>query len=85
MPPERASTTSAALAELSGELRKVARPGRAAAEKAYLKSDLELWGVMVPDVRRIAPGPSELLAIEDRQDRCDQQEHDLVDWPGDRQ
>jgi len=54
MPPQRASSTSAALAELSGELRKVARPGRAAAEKAYLKSDLELWGVMVPDVRRIA-------------------------------
>jgi 3-methyladenine DNA glycosylase AlkD len=45
-----------ALAELAGELRKVARPGRAAAEKAYLKSDLELWGVMVPDVRRVAAG-----------------------------
>jgi 3-methyladenine DNA glycosylase AlkD len=38
------------------ELRRVARPARAAAEKAYLKSDLELWGVMVPDVRRIAAG-----------------------------
>ena len=53
-PAKRAPSASAALAELSGELRKVARPGRAPAEKAYLKSDLELWGVMVPDVRRIA-------------------------------
>ena len=53
-PAKRAISGAAALAELAGELRKVARPGRAAAEKAYLKSDLELWGVMVPDVRRIA-------------------------------
>ncbi len=54
MPAKRAPGGSAALAELAVELRKVARPARAAAEKAYLKSDLELWGVMVPDVRRIA-------------------------------
>lgn len=54
MPATRAPSGASALAVLAGELRKVARPGRAAAEKAYLKSDLELWGVMVPDVRRIA-------------------------------
>jgi len=54
MSAKRARGGSAALAELAIELRKVARPARAAAEKAYLKTDLELWGVMVPDVRRIA-------------------------------
>ena len=54
MSAKRAPGGSAALAELAVELRKVARPARAAAEKAYLKSELELWGVMVPDVRRIA-------------------------------
>ena len=54
MSTKRAFDGSAALAELAVELRKAARPARAAAEKAYLKSDLELWGVMVPDVRRIA-------------------------------
>ena len=52
MSAKRAPGGSAALAELAVELRKVARPARAAAEKAYLKSELELWGVMVPDVRR---------------------------------
>jgi len=42
------------LTELDKELRAVARPGRAPGEKAYLKSDLDFYGVMVPDYRRIA-------------------------------
>jgi 3-methyladenine DNA glycosylase AlkD len=42
------------LAPLDRELRAVARPGRAAGEKAYLKSELVFYGVMVPDVRQIA-------------------------------
>jgi 3-methyladenine DNA glycosylase AlkD len=42
------------LKELDAELRKVARPHRAAGEKAYLKSDLDFYGVVVPDYRRIA-------------------------------
>jgi 3-methyladenine DNA glycosylase AlkD len=72
MSAKRVASGSAALGELARELRKVARPARAAAEKAYLKSDLELWGVMVPDVRRIAveyakahpePGRNDLKAI----------------------
>ena len=45
---------AAALAQLDRELRKVARPGRAAGEKAYLKSHLVFYGVMVPDYRRIS-------------------------------
>jgi 3-methyladenine DNA glycosylase AlkD len=42
------------LAELDRELRAVARPHRAEGEKAYLKSDLVFYGVIVPDYRRIA-------------------------------
>jgi 3-methyladenine DNA glycosylase AlkD len=42
------------LTKLDRELRAVARPHRAAGEKAYLKSDLVFYGVMVPDYRRIA-------------------------------
>lgn len=41
------------LRELDKELRAVARPGRAAGEKAYLKSELVFYGTAVPDMRRI--------------------------------
>jgi 3-methyladenine DNA glycosylase AlkD len=34
-------------------LRPLGTPERAAQEKRYLKSDLEFWGVSVPDIRRV--------------------------------
>jgi 3-methyladenine DNA glycosylase AlkD len=34
-------------------LRQLGTPERAAQEKRYLKSDLEFWGVSVPDIRRV--------------------------------
>ena len=56
------------LKELDEELRKVARPGRAAGEKAYLKSDLDFYGVMVPDYRRIAAEYAKARPDLDRKD-----------------
>jgi 3-methyladenine DNA glycosylase AlkD len=41
-----------AAAELTAALRALSNPVRAAQEKRYLKSDLEFFGVAVPDVRR---------------------------------
>jgi 3-methyladenine DNA glycosylase AlkD len=41
-------------AEIDGELRAAGTPERAVASKAYLKSDLEHYGVSVPELRRIA-------------------------------
>jgi 3-methyladenine DNA glycosylase AlkD len=41
-------------AELDAELRATARPERAAGEKAYLKSNLEHYGVSVPAIRSVA-------------------------------
>jgi 3-methyladenine DNA glycosylase AlkD len=38
---------------LAGELRAIGRPERAAAERRYLKSDLEFYGVTVPELRRV--------------------------------
>jgi 3-methyladenine DNA glycosylase AlkD len=38
--------------DLAAELRKLGTPERAAQEKKYLKSDLEFYGVSVPDMRR---------------------------------
>jgi 3-methyladenine DNA glycosylase AlkD len=38
--------------DLAAELRKLGTPERAAQEKKYLKSDLEFYGVRVPDMRR---------------------------------
>jgi 3-methyladenine DNA glycosylase AlkD len=35
------------------DLRQLGTPERAAQEKRYLKSDLEFWGVSVPDIRRV--------------------------------
>jgi 3-methyladenine DNA glycosylase AlkD len=43
-------TAARALAE---ELRAIGNPERAAAERRYLKSDLEFFGVGVPDMRRV--------------------------------
>lgn len=43
---------AAALA-LTGALRALGLPARAAQEKRYLKSDLEFFGVTVPDLRRV--------------------------------
>jgi hypothetical protein len=37
---------------LTGALRPLGTPGRAAQEKRYLKSDLEFYGVAMPDLRR---------------------------------
>jgi 3-methyladenine DNA glycosylase AlkD len=56
------------LKELDDELRKVARPHRAAGEKAYLKSDLDFYGVMVPDYRRIAAEYAKARPDLDRKD-----------------
>ena len=61
---------AAALA-VTGELRPLGTPERAAQEKRYLKSDLEFFGVAVPDMRRVVkaavrghPGldPQEMVA-----------------------
>jgi len=38
---------------LAGALRAIGSPVRAAAERQYLKSDLEFFGVTVPDLRRV--------------------------------
>jgi 3-methyladenine DNA glycosylase AlkD len=43
---------AAALA-LATQLRPLGSPGRAVKQKAYLKSDLEFFGVTVPDMRRV--------------------------------
>ena len=43
-------------ADIDEQLRAVARPERAEKERSYLKSDLEHYGVSVPDIRRIAKG-----------------------------
>jgi 3-methyladenine DNA glycosylase AlkD len=43
----------AAAQDLAGELRAIGSPERAAAERRYLKSDLEFFGVTVPDLRRV--------------------------------
>jgi 3-methyladenine DNA glycosylase AlkD len=40
--------------EIDGELRSQASPERAAGEKAYLKSDLDHYGISVPAVRAVA-------------------------------
>lgn len=45
---------SAVVAGVDAALRSRAAPGRAAAEKAYLKSDLEHYGCSVPAVRAVA-------------------------------
>jgi 3-methyladenine DNA glycosylase AlkD len=42
--------------EIAVQLRATGTPDRAAAEKRYLKSDLEFYGVTVPAIRRIAIG-----------------------------
>ena len=42
--------------EIAAQLRAAGTPERAAAEKRYLKSDLEFYGVTVPAIRRIAIG-----------------------------
>ncbi|HXL92769.1 MAG TPA: DNA alkylation repair protein [Streptosporangiaceae bacterium] len=39
--------------EVAAALRPLGTPERAAQEKRYLKSDLEFWGVSVPDIRRV--------------------------------
>jgi 3-methyladenine DNA glycosylase AlkD len=44
---------AAAAVALAGELRAIGNPERAAAERRYLKSDLEFFGVTVPDLRRV--------------------------------
>jgi 3-methyladenine DNA glycosylase AlkD len=44
---------AAAALGLAGELRAIGRPERAAAERRYLKSDLEFYGVTVPELRRV--------------------------------
>jgi 3-methyladenine DNA glycosylase AlkD len=43
----------AAARDVAESLRPLGTPERAAKEKAYLKSDLEFFGVAVPDVRRV--------------------------------
>jgi 3-methyladenine DNA glycosylase AlkD len=51
--PSTAFEPSTAAAALAGELRAIGNPERAAAEKRYLKSDLEFYGVTVPELRRV--------------------------------
>ena len=60
------------LHEIDGELRAQGSPDRAAMEKAYLKSDLDHYGVSVPAVRVVAKrvaarrpalGREELIAL----------------------
>ena len=69
MPPDRAALDPAALdsaafdpaafdpgaaaRDVAESLRALGRPERAVQEKAYLKSDLEFFGVAVPDMRRV--------------------------------
>ena len=48
--PERAA------AAVAGALRAAGTPERAAQEKRYLKSELEFFGVTVPELRRIVKG-----------------------------
>jgi 3-methyladenine DNA glycosylase AlkD len=52
-PGTAAFDPAAAALALAGELRAIGRPERAAAERRYLKSDLEFFGVTVPDLRRV--------------------------------
>jgi 3-methyladenine DNA glycosylase AlkD len=57
--------------DLSRALRAAGDPARAVGARAYLKSDLEFWGVAVPDLRRVSKG---WLA-----DRPGLDHHELVD------
>jgi len=50
------NSAEAAAARLEAELRGAGDPARAAGEKRYLKSELEHFGVRVPEVRRLARG-----------------------------
>ena len=43
----------AAALDVADQLRLLGTPERAAQEKRYLKSDLEFFGVAVPDMRRV--------------------------------
>ena len=55
-PPTAAATTATATAaadEITAELRAAGQPERAVTEKAYLKSDLDFFGVGVPAARAI--------------------------------
>ena len=51
-----ASDVAALAAEIDAGLRAATVPGRAAKEKAYLKSDLDHYGVSVPSIRKVAEG-----------------------------
>ena len=48
-----AATATAAADEITAELRAAGQPERAVTEKAYLKSDLDFFGVGVPAARAI--------------------------------
>jgi 3-methyladenine DNA glycosylase AlkD len=61
---------AAAAVALAGELRAIGSPERAAAERRYLKSDLEFFGVTVPDLRRVVTVAvrEQRAAVKDRAD-----------------
>jgi 3-methyladenine DNA glycosylase AlkD len=51
--PEAGFDPEAAALAVTGALRRLGTPQRAAQEKRYLKSDLAFFGVTVPDLRRV--------------------------------
>jgi alkylated DNA nucleotide flippase Atl1/3-methyladenine DNA glycosylase AlkD len=55
-PARRRRSASSDLREIEALLRPLGTPERAAGAKAYLKSDLEFWGVTTPDLRRAVRG-----------------------------